>query len=127
MTNQIKSTYEIAVEEIQKATKGTKIAECEVATGISFFEGKKRLCKVLKSKKSIAMEINVNLDKATEEKFNLNKISPAMAHQKHLGTMKYMANIAEPKDAAILIKAMVTSFKAELAASKSQAPVAVAQ
>jgi hypothetical protein len=116
----IKSIYEIAVEAVQKAVTGTKIVDSEVSTGTSFFEGKKRLCKVLKSKKSASIEINVNLDKATETKYNLSKISLAVAREKHLGTMKYMANIHDTKELPGLIKALVTSFKAEQALAKAE-------
>ena len=123
----IKSTYEIAIEAVTTASKTTKIVSSEISTGTSFFEGKKRLCKVLKSKKSIAIEINVVLDKATETKYNLNRISLATARSKHLGTMKYMANIPNVNDIAALVKAMVTSFKAEQAAEKAEHNKAMAQ
>ena len=127
MSVQAKSTYEIAVEAVRTAHKGTKIVESEVSTGTSFFEGKKRLCKVLKSKKAGSVEINVVLDKATEEKFNLNRITAASAKAKHLGTMKYMATINDLKELPILLKAMVESFKAEAAAEKAAHDKAMAQ
>jgi hypothetical protein len=120
MSNQIKSIYEIAVETITAATKDTKIVATEVSTGTSFFEGKKRLCKVLQTKKAIAIEINVVLDKETEKKFNLNRISLATAREKHMGTMKYMANIPDAKALPGFIKVLVASFKAEQAAEKAE-------
>jgi hypothetical protein len=122
-----KSNYELAQENVRVATKGTKIVESEISTGTSFFEGKKRLCKVLKSKKSLAIEVNVTLDKATEEKFNLTKISYATAKAKHLGTMKYLVNLVETKDMALLVKAMVIAFKAEQVAEKAAQDIANAQ
>ena len=126
MSNQ-KSNYEIANENVRTSIKGTKIVESEISTGTSFFEGKKRLCKVLKSKKSLAIEVNVTLDKATEEKFGLTKISYATAKAKHLGTMKYLVNLTETKDMVILVKAMVTAFKVEQAADKAAQDIANAQ
>ena len=122
-----KSNYEIANENVRTSIKETKIVESEISTGTSFFEGKKRLCKVLKSKKSLAIEINVTLDKATELKFGLTKISYATAKAKHLGTMKYLANLTDTKEMAILVKAMVAAFKVEQAAEKAAQDVANAQ
>ncbi len=122
-----KSKFEIALANTKTAIKGTKIVEQENSTGISFFEGKKRLCKILKSKNSLSIEINVTLDAETETKFNLTRITAKVAHQKHLGTMKYMARIGDPKELPELLKSMVASFKAEQIAEKAQQDAAANQ
>jgi hypothetical protein len=119
MTNQ-KSMVEIALENTRTAVKGTKIVENENSTGNSFFEGKKRLCKILKSKNSLSIEINVLLDTNTEKEFGLTKISAKIAHEKHLGTMKYLAKITDIKVIPKLLKLMVDNFKAEQIAEKAQ-------
>ncbi len=115
-----KTNVEQAIEIVRAAIKGTKIVDSEVSTGYSFFEGKKRLVKILKSKGAVSIEINVALDKATEEKFGLNKISRKTAHEKHLGTMQYMAKIGEIKTLPELMKAAVEAFKAEQIAAKAE-------
>jgi hypothetical protein len=102
------------------AIKGTKIVENEINTGISFFEGKKRLVKILKTKGNPSMEINVVLDKETEEKYGLTRISRKVAHEKHLGTMQYMAKINDIKLFPELIKKTVDAFKAEQLTEKAE-------
>lgn len=105
-----KTLFEKANEDIAKAVKATKIVAQEVKTGTSYFEGKSRLCKVLKTKKGITMEINVTLTKAVEEEFGLEKISAKTAYEKHLGTMKYMARFNDGKQINKLLKLMVAAF-----------------
>lgn len=110
---------EQAIASTRTAIKGTKIVENEINTGISFFEGKKRLVKILKSKTGLSVEVNVVLDKETEEKFGLTKITRKMAHEKHLGTMQYMAKINDIKLFPEFIKKAVDAFKAEQVAEKA--------
>ncbi|MDF2615369.1 MAG: hypothetical protein K0Q47_24 [Sedimentibacter sp.] len=121
----VKSPFEIAVENTTAAIKGTKIISSEISTGTSFFEGKKRLCKILKSKNSLSIEINVVLDSETEKEYNLTRISAKQAHEKHLGTMKYLAKISDVKLLPKLLKVMVEVFKAEQAAEKAEKEAAV--
>lgn len=115
-----KTPFETAVENVTAAIKGTKLVQQENSTGTSFFEGKKRLCKILKSKKSLSIEINVILDAETEKEYSLTRISAKVAHEKHLGTMKYMARIPDVKMLPKLLKTMVVAFKAEQIAEKAE-------
>jgi len=122
-----KTLNEQALDATRTATKATKIVESEISTGVSFFEGKKRLCKILKSKGSLAIEINVGLDETTEKEYGLTKISRKVAHEKHLGTMIYMAKINDIKLLPKLLKTMVEAFKAEAIAEKAAHDAAMAQ
>ncbi len=122
-----KTAVETALDATRTAIKGTKIVEQEGSTGISFFEGKKRLAKILKSKNSLSIEINVTLDTETEKEYGLTKISAKVAHEKHLGTMKYMAKIPDAKLVPKLLKIMVDAFKAEQIAEKAAQDAAAAQ
>lgn len=91
-----------------------KLQESEAKTGFSYFAGKKRLCKVLKTKRGVRLEINVTLDKTTEDKIlGLEKISAAMAHKKHLGTMKYMYRAGDHKEVKAIITAALKTFATE--------------
>ena len=111
---QERTAYEVAVEVITKETKGTKIIAQEAKTGTSFFQGKKRLAKVVQSKRGLTVEINVALPKEMEEIVGMEKISAAVAYKKHLGTMKYRYKASDAKDLQKIIKAAVTGFKKEM-------------
>lgn len=107
----VKDLYKLTNDSVAKAIKGTKIVGKEISTGTSYFQGKTRLCKVLKTKRGISLEINVLLPKEIEEEFFLEKISAATAYKKHLGTMKYHAKLNDEKALPKLIKSMVEEFK----------------
>lgn len=128
MENQ-KTNFEITVEEVRKAVTGSKIVEQAGNTGTSWFQGKKRLVKVLNSKRGLTIEINVTLPKALEELDGMKKISAVEAHKKHLGTMKYMYKAPDTKQVSKIIKAAVTQFNKDLAATeaKEQQPEQKAQ
>lgn len=106
-----KTNYEIANEVVAKNIKGTKIVANEISTGTSYFQGKNRLLKVLKTKKGITLEVNVALPEEIEKEYNLEKISAAVAYKKHLGTMKYSIKLNDDKTLNKLIKAAVEEFK----------------
>jgi hypothetical protein len=119
MTNQVqKSNFEMAVEMVTKLVKGSKIVAQESKTGISYFEGKKRLVKVLKTKRGLTLEINVSLPKALEQGEGMVKISAAMAHKKHLGTMKYLYKAQDTKALGPILKAAMDQFKKETQETK---------
>lgn len=119
MSNSVKTPYEIANVKVGDATKTTKIVAQEGATGTSYFEGKKRLLKVLKSKRDISIEINVELNATDETKYGLTKISAKTARDKHLGTMKYLMKVNDLKILPDLLKTLVANFKAEQIAEKA--------
>ena len=114
MTKQIEKTlFAITNEELQKLitkTKTSKLVSQELSTGISYFEGKTRIAKILKTKKSSKIEINIELPKIIETEFNLNKIKAAEAYKKHHGTMKYMATINTEKELKKLLKIIITEY-----------------
>lgn len=108
---EVKDLYKFTNDSVAKVIKGTKIIAQEISTGTSYFQGKNRLCKVLKTKRGISLEINVILPKEVETEFTLEKISAAVAYRKHLGTMKYMAKLNDEKVLPKLLKSMVEEFK----------------
>lgn len=92
MTNIQLMVSERAVKEIQsliKKAEHLKIVESENRTGFSYFTGKKRLCKILKTKKGVCIEINVELPSNLDIP-ELNTISKSEAYKKHLGTMRHI-------------------------------------
>lgn len=106
-----KNLYEISTAEFNKLLKGTKIVPNEISTGISYFEGKDRIIKILKTKKSSKIEINIILPTEIETKFNLKKISAQTAYKKHLGTLKYYANINSETELKKLLKIIISEYK----------------
>lgn len=110
MENQ-KNLYEIGTTEINKLIKNSKIVGTEISTGYSFFEGKDRVCKILKTKKNFKIEINILLNSEIENEFNLEKISPNTAYKKHLGTLKYYGNLNSETEIKKLLKIIITEFK----------------
>ena len=108
-----KTKVELALEAIRKGIKGSKIVEAEGNTGWSFFEGKDRLGKVLKTKKGFVLEINVVLPETVEKQFVLQPLLASVAQKKHLGTMKYHpVRTIDDKEIPILIAEMIKAFKA---------------
>lgn len=104
-----KLVFEKATEVVNELIKGTNFVPQENNTGVSFFEGKQRLVKIVKSKRGLKMEINLPLSKTMENKLEkgngiLKKISPQEAKEKHLGTMKYLYVDNSEKMVAEIIK-----------------------
>ena len=86
-TNANKTEFEKGIEVINLLAKD--FSPRVAGSGVSYFKGKNRLCKILKTKKGISLEINVTVPKATENKFKLEALTEKEAKEKHLGTMKY--------------------------------------
>ena len=86
--------WESAVKKVEKLVEGTMFIPQQNTTGVTFFEGKQRLVKIVKTKKGLKMEINLEMSKTLVNKYEkdlkLTIITPAYAKQKHLGTMKYL-------------------------------------
>lgn len=110
------------VLEYDKATKiiqnhihinqDLKIVETANASGTSYFSGRTRLFKLIKSKRGISLEINVQLPKELcKEVTGMEDISVATAHMKHLGTMKHHYRNTDSKELAKIIHAIMATFK----------------
>jgi hypothetical protein len=121
-----KALHEVAVDEIrkilnQKQFKNLRLVEQPAKTGLSFFQGKSRLCKVLKTKRGLTIELNVNLPKA---EFNdtpgLESISPALAHKKHLGTMRHVYRGTDMKEVKRIMAAAIKIFQENMEAIKEE-------
>lgn len=111
--------HEVALDEIrkiisQKQFEDLKLVENEAKTGVSFFQGKDRLCKVIKSKRGLAIEINVSLPEDTASIEGLTTISKNEAHKKHLGTMRHIYRGSDAKDVKKIISVAVKVFQANM-------------
>lgn len=84
-----------------------KLVEQEAKTGFSYFLGKTRLCKLLKTKRGVTLELNVKLPKKYDDTPGLQNISAAMAYKKHLGTMKHLYKGGDASLINSLIKAAI--------------------
>lgn len=102
---------EKALKEIRglvSKEKDLNLVENETSTGFSYFAGKKRLCKLLKTKKGVRLEINVKLPKELSGLDGMESISLAFAKKKHLGTMKHLY---KSQDTKLIPKIMVEAIK----------------
>jgi hypothetical protein len=111
--------HEMAVAEIrklltQKQFEGLKLVENEAKTGVSFFQGKDRLCKVIKSKRGLAIEINVLLPEEMQGIAGLTHISKTEAHQKHLGTMRHIYRGTDMKEVRKIMLNAIKIFQANM-------------
>ena len=92
-----------------------KIVATENASGNSYFSGRTRLFKLLKSKRGISLEINVVLPKEfCKTLTTMEDISIATAHAKHLGTMKHHYRSSNANEVCKIIHAILTTFKASI-------------
>jgi hypothetical protein len=113
-----KLVWEKAVEIVKGLVVETKFIPQENKTGITFFEGKQRLVKIVKTKKNLKLEINLEMTKSLENKLEkgngiLQKISPALAHEKHLGTMKYLFTDNSEKDVKEIVTNLLKGYQTE--------------
>lgn len=106
-----KSLFDQSLEIIQKTVAGTKFVEQDGSTGISWFEGKSRLVKLVKTKRNISLEINQDLAPELEALDGMEKISKTKAHQKHLGTMKYLYKTNEIKNILSIITNALENYE----------------
>ncbi len=109
-----------AIKSLVAKNPGLKIVESESKTGYSFFSGKKRLCKLLKTKRGVTLEINVQLPQQFKDLAEMENISASTAFKKHLGTMKHLYRGSDAKLIPSIMKEAIAVFKAELEAAKKQ-------
>ena len=119
MTNETKLNYEVTNEYVgTKIGKSSKIVMNESKTGYSYFQGKNRMIKVLKSKKAVKVEVNIQLGKdflesvKGDDKVIITDISIDLAKKKHLGTMKHLLQSNNPKALEKYILESINVFKA---------------
>ena len=108
------SEFEKALNEIEshvQINENLKIRKQDNASGNSFFSGKDRLCKLLKTKRGISLEINVTLPKELQDLPGMEHISIAIAHAKHLGTMKHHYRSSDSNSVKTIINAIIEIFK----------------
>ena len=108
------------IRELVSKNQDLKIIEAEAKTGFSYFAGKKRLCKLLNTKRGVSLEINVKLPKKFEEVVGMDNISAAMAHKKHLGTMKHHFKSQDSKLIKEIMTAAIEVFKKEVTVAKEE-------
>lgn len=111
MANQ-KTNYQLTVEHVKKAIKGTKISEVERKTGVTFMEGGDRLCKVVLNKDNDLINLEVNVALPDYKELEYQHISAKEAYDKHLGTMKGRLKTRDINQAYSVINLAVQTFKA---------------
>lgn len=110
--NEIDKAIKIINEQIN-INQDLKIVETDNASGTSYFSGRTRLFKLVKSKRIISLEINVQLSKEfCKEITGMDDISKSTAHLKHMGTMKHHYRSTDSKEIARIISNIITEFKA---------------
>lgn len=110
------------IRELVAKNKDLKLIENESKTGFSYFAGKKRLCKLLKTKRGIRLELNVTLPKKYSELPEMENISKDLAHRKHLGTMKHLYKSSNDKDLVEIMAAAIETFKLEMKVDEIKEP-----
>ena len=118
MENNTKLNYEMVKEYTDsKIGKTSKIVVNESKTGYSYFQGKNRMIKVLKSKKAVKVEVNIQLGKEFlesvkgDDKVIITDISIDLAKKKHLGTMKHILQTNDVKSLEKYITYIIKEFK----------------
>lgn len=111
-----KLLHELAFDEIkaiisQKQYKDLKLVEQKQATGVSFFQGKDRLCKIVKSKRGLTIEINVQLPEELTSLMNVTSITREEAYKKRLGTMKHIYKGSDLKEVKKIMTTAVKIFQ----------------
>lgn len=134
-TKEVKETKAPEITEFEKSLKiireinlkapELKIVEQEAKTGFSFFSGKTRLCKLLKTKRGVTLELNIKLPQNFKDTIGLENISAAQAHKKHLGTMKHLykgndASLVKELILASIQELMVQQVKEKALEEKAQ-------
>lgn len=112
--------HDVAVAEIQRILQsdrfqGLSVVPSEGQTGTSFFHGKQRLCKVLKTKRGLRIEINVPLPKEIASLEALQEIEKETAYNKHYGTVRHIYRGDDLKEINMIMMAAVEEFRALLA------------
>lgn len=102
------------IRELISKTEDLQIKEHESKTGFSYFAGKKRLCKLLKTKRGIRLEINVELPDKFANMPEMENISYEKAHRLHLGTMKHLYRAADSRHIKSIIAEALKSFRKEI-------------
>lgn len=121
-----KTLFDFAVEEVREKMKDLKRKkENQASTGISFFQGSRRFCKVLNGKKKLNVELNVTLPKEVQKQFpNLKTYSEQEAKKKHLGTMRHLISCNTEEEVRAIVEVAFQQFvketKEEKSSSKSQ-------
>lgn len=111
------------IRDLVGKAKDLKLMEQEAKTGFSYFAGKKRLCKLLKTKRGVTLELNVKLSDKLSKLPEMENISVAQAHKKHLGTMKHLFRAADSKLVKDVITEALAVFAKEMAEEKAKEEV----
>jgi hypothetical protein len=109
------NNYDIAFQIIKNEihiNPELKITETDNASGKSYFSGRTRLFKLLKTKRGVSLEINVQLPKEfLKEITGIEDISKATAHLKHMGTMKHHYRSSNSNEIIKIVSTVIATFK----------------
>jgi len=123
MENEI--LHEVAVREIQhilanKRYQNLRVVATEKQTGTSFFQGNDRLCKVLKTKRGLRIEINVELPEEYVKLPHMESIDEATAYAKHYGTVRHIYRGEDMKDIKKIMTAAIDIFAKNMSLKQQQ-------
>ncbi|MDF2615380.1 MAG: hypothetical protein K0Q47_35 [Sedimentibacter sp.] len=110
----------MAIQSLINRNSSLKIVPSDSKTGVSYFTGKKRLCKLIKTKRGVTIEINVALSEDLKKLPGMENISATTAYKKHLGTMKHIYKAPDSKQVSAIMKEAIALFKAEIEAEKAK-------
>lgn len=115
-----KTLFEQGKEKIESVLK-KDMKDCKGTvndTGITYFiTPKQRLCKIIKTKKNLKLELNIYLSDELIKELNENQsvdfqqISKKQAKDKKLGTMKHLVIITHNELTEKIIKDMIDGYK----------------
>jgi hypothetical protein len=117
--------HDVAVRQIQEVLSGDQFKDLHVViasrtTGTSFFQGNDRLCKVLKTKRGLRIEINVDLPEELISLPGMVTIDAAEAYSKHYGTVRHIYKGESLQDIKSVMTEAVRIFKQNIATKQAQ-------
>lgn len=112
--------HDVAVRQIQEVLASDRFQGLSVVlspgqTGTSFFQGKDRLCKVLKTKRGLRIEINVGLPDKIAKIDGMETIEPETAYLKHYGTVRHIYRGEDIPAIKMIMTEAVQIFKENMA------------
>lgn len=112
--------HDVAIREIQAVLSMAEFQDLSVVsqsrtTGTSFFQGNDRLCKVLKTKRGLRIEINVSLPENVASIAGMETIAPETAYAKHYGTVRHIYKGESIQDIKEIMIEAISIFKKNIA------------
>jgi hypothetical protein len=115
--------YKLIQEKIEKK-ENLKIVETDNSSGFSYFSGRQRLFKLLRSKRGVSLEINIQLEKEFTKEFpEMEDISIAKAKAKHMGTMKHHYKASDVSKLSKILDKIILTFEDSIKTETKQTKI----